>query len=112
MSPQPLAKRPATADKNDKDRTGSSSPASTESQQNGENDRGRKIERDGGDGDKMDEAMSGDDQKDKDGRGGNGERKRKRSRKGLDKKYMCPQHGCGKSYSRAEHLYRHQLNRK
>ena len=39
-------------------------------------------------------------------------RKRRRSRKGLDKKYDCPHPGCGKSYSRAEHLYRHQLNRK
>lgn len=39
-------------------------------------------------------------------------RKRRRSRKGLDKKFECPQPGCGKSYSRAEHLYRHQLNRK
>ncbi|TVY22845.1 Zinc finger protein [Lachnellula hyalina] len=37
-------------------------------------------------------------------------RKRRRSRKGLDKKFECPQEGCGKSYSRAEHLYRHQLN--
>lgn len=39
-------------------------------------------------------------------------RKRRRSRKGLDKKFECPHPGCGKSYSRAEHLYRHQLNRK
>jgi len=38
-------------------------------------------------------------------------RKRKRSRKGLDKNFPCPTLGCGKSYSRAEHLYRHQLNR-
>lgn len=38
-------------------------------------------------------------------------RKRKRSRKGLDKTFPCLEHGCGKSYSRAEHLYRHQLNR-
>lgn len=38
-------------------------------------------------------------------------RKRRRSRKGLDKKFECPHEGCGKSYSRAEHLYRHQLNR-
>ncbi|KAI6712744.1 hypothetical protein JHW43_004711 [Diplocarpon mali] len=37
-------------------------------------------------------------------------RKRRRSRKGLDKKFECPQDGCGKTYSRAEHLYRHQLN--
>lgn len=32
-------------------------------------------------------------------------RKRRRSRKGLDKKFECPEKGCGKSYSRAEHLY-------
>ncbi|EPS36960.1 hypothetical protein H072_9547 [Dactylellina haptotyla CBS 200.50] len=37
-------------------------------------------------------------------------RKRRRSRKGMDKKYECTHIGCGKSYSRAEHLYRHQLN--
>src|SRR5690606_33344563 len=37
--------------------------------------------------------------------------KRRRSRKGLDKKFTCPTEGCGKQYSRAEHLYRHQLNR-
>ncbi|KAJ0115297.1 hypothetical protein J7T55_012573 [Diaporthe amygdali] len=34
-------------------------------------------------------------------------RKRRRSRKGLDKKFECPHDGCGKSYSRAEHLDRH-----
>lgn len=39
-------------------------------------------------------------------------RKRRRSRKGLDKKFECPQPGCGRTYSRAEHLYRHQLNRR
>ncbi|KAL8838211.1 MAG: hypothetical protein Q9170_002201 [Blastenia crenularia] len=37
-------------------------------------------------------------------------RKRKRSRKGLEKCFPCTFEGCGKSYSRAEHLYRHQLN--
>lgn len=31
-------------------------------------------------------------------------RKRRRSRKGLDKKFECSEEGCGKSYSRAEHL--------
>ncbi len=41
-----------------------------------------------------------------------GPRKRRRSRKGLDKKFECVIDNCGKSYSRAEHLYRHQLNRK
>lgn len=56
--------------------------------------------------------------RDEDGSAGEGEgdghgssRKRRRSRKGLDKKFECPHEGCGKSYSRAEHLYRHQLNR-
>ncbi|PYH96534.1 hypothetical protein BO71DRAFT_174137 [Aspergillus ellipticus CBS 707.79] len=38
-------------------------------------------------------------------------RKRKRARKvQTDRKYDCSFEGCGKSYSRAEHLYRHQLN--
>ncbi len=47
---------------------------------------------------------------DGDGNGGNSSnsegpaRKRRRSRKGLDKKFECPHEGCGKSYSRAEHL--------
>lgn len=31
-------------------------------------------------------------------------RKRRRSRRGLDKKFECPEKGCGKTYSRAEHL--------
>jgi hypothetical protein len=38
-------------------------------------------------------------------------RKRRRSRKGLDKKFECPEKGCGKSYSRAEHLYVPASNR-
>ncbi|UNI21576.1 hypothetical protein JDV02_007553 [Purpureocillium takamizusanense] len=37
-------------------------------------------------------------------------KKRRRSRKGLGKRFACSAEGCGKSYSRAEHLYRHQLN--
>ncbi|KAI9368705.1 fungal-specific transcription factor domain-containing protein [Aspergillus egyptiacus] len=38
-------------------------------------------------------------------------RKRKRTRKvQADRKFNCTYEGCGKSYSRAEHLYRHQLN--
>ncbi|KAL8659612.1 MAG: hypothetical protein Q9226_000317 [Calogaya cf. arnoldii] len=52
------------------------------------------------------EDESGDD---KDGTSGK-PRKRKRSRKGLDKNFPCKHEGCGKKYSRAEHLYRHQLN--
>jgi hypothetical protein len=54
------------------------------------------------------EDEQGDDQ---DNGGVGNSKKRRRSRKGLDKKFECPHEGCGKSYSRAEHLYRHQLNR-
>lgn len=38
-------------------------------------------------------------------------RKKRRVIQSSDKKYICPHDGCGKRYSRAEHLYRHQLNR-
>jgi len=38
-------------------------------------------------------------------------KKKRKLVKNGDKKYQCPEGGCGKSYSRAEHLYRHQLNR-
>lgn len=38
-------------------------------------------------------------------------RKKRRVIRTPDKKYLCPSEDCGKSYSRAEHLYRHQLNR-
>ncbi|EME38310.1 hypothetical protein DOTSEDRAFT_75761 [Dothistroma septosporum NZE10] len=37
-------------------------------------------------------------------------KKKRRIIKMTDKKYECPTPDCGKSYSRAEHLYRHQLN--
>ncbi|KAB8801898.1 hypothetical protein FH972_026719 [Carpinus fangiana] len=37
-------------------------------------------------------------------------RKRKRPRRDPDQKHVCTAPGCGKAYSRAEHLYRHQLN--
>jgi hypothetical protein len=39
-------------------------------------------------------------------------KKRRRGAKAnSEKKFECEHEGCGKSYSRAEHLYRHQLNR-
>lgn len=38
-------------------------------------------------------------------------KKKRRVIKISDKKYECPHPDCGKAYSRAEHLYRHQLNR-
>jgi len=37
--------------------------------------------------------------------------KRPRLSKPREKKYACAEDGCDKFYSRAEHLYRHQLNR-
>ncbi|KAK3075751.1 hypothetical protein LTR53_000689 [Teratosphaeriaceae sp. CCFEE 6253] len=37
-------------------------------------------------------------------------RKKRKLIKNSDKKYQCPHGDCGKAYSRAEHLYRHQLN--
>ncbi|KAE8871280.1 hypothetical protein PTNB73_02739 [Pyrenophora teres f. teres] len=71
-------------------------------------------------GDKMDTTVGGPSRRrdreegsnsgDGEGDGHGSSRKRRRSRKGLDKKFECPHEGCGKSYSRAEHLYRHQLN--
>ena len=59
---------------------------------------------------RSDDKDSNGDPNDLDGDGGNSSnsdgpaRKRRRSRKGLDKKFECPHDGCGKSYSRAEHL--------
>lgn len=66
--------------------------------------RGRNIKREG---DGMDTAEDGAAQA-----GGATPRKRRRSRKGQDKRYMCDAPNCGRAYSRAEHLYRHQLNRR
>lgn len=38
-------------------------------------------------------------------------KRRRKANANADKKFECNHDGCGKSYSRAEHLYRHQLNR-
>lgn len=81
------------------------------SQVDNEESRGRRQERA-----RSTTAKAEDDTGDERTNGGNGgsggkQRKRKRSRKGLEKNFPCPHQGCGKSYSRAEHLYRHQLNR-
>lgn len=42
----------------------------------------------------------------------NAVKKRRRSRKGLEKIFECEIDGCGKRFTRSEHLVRHQLNRK
>lgn len=86
------------------------SPMNSASPYQGEENRGREREREG----------DGSEQPASDGGEGDGQaaqssgtgRKRRRSRKGLEKRFECPHPGCGKFYSRAEHLYRHQLNRK
>jgi hypothetical protein len=38
--------------------------------------------------------------------------RRPRSRRDKDKRFTCDFEGCEKTYTRAEHLTRHQLNRK
>jgi hypothetical protein len=60
-----------------------------------------------GEGEDLDPAMDGDGDGQQGANSSNSDgpaRKRRRSRKGLDKKFECPHDGCGKSYSRAEHL--------
>ena len=80
------------------------------SQAGNEDSRGRRQDRDRSTTAKA-EGDSGEDRASCANTAGGKQRKRKRSRKGLEKNFPCPQQGCGKSYSRAEHLYRHQLNR-
>ena len=80
------------------------------SQNDAEDHRGRKQNRDRSSTAKG-EDDSGDDRQDGGENVDGKPRKRKRSRKGSEKNFACPFPGCGKSYSRAEHLYRHQLNR-
>jgi hypothetical protein len=84
------------------DSSGGATEAHTPISPDGDESRGRRREREADDGSNGDGADGGDT--------AGGSRKRRRSRKGLDKKFVCPHEGCGKSYSRAEHLYRHQLN--
>ena len=108
MSPQPA---PTSAGISVKQETSYKSPPTSLSDHDQDDFRGRKQDRDRSSTAKAD----GDSAEEKEGeRGGVGgkTRKRKRSRKGLEKNYACQHEDCGKSYSRAEHLYRHQLNRK
>ena len=108
MSPQPA---PTSAGVSVKHETSYKSPPTSLSDHDQDDLRGRKQDRD-----RSSTAKAEDDSADeKNGAGGGANarpRKRKRSRKGLEKNFACPHEGCGKSYSRAEHLYRHQLNRK
>ena len=111
MSPEVLTKKAITQIKPEKSSKSPHSSVSDISIQDSESLRGRRQDRESPDEDRADE-VTGDELEESTSKLGNGQhRKRKRSRKGLDKKYHCPHDGCGKSYSRAEHLYRHQLNR-
>lgn len=86
------------------------STVSDASQHDADDKRGRTQERDRSATAKA-EDESGDDERNGGVTNGGKPRKRKRSRKGLEKSFVCPFQDCGRSYSRAEHLYRHQLNR-
>ena len=110
MSPQLMSKALGATVKSETSYQSPPSSLSEHSQPDGEDSRGRRQDRDRSATAKG-EDESGDEKEDAgDGHGGK-QRKRKRSRKALEKNYPCPHQGCGKSYSRAEHLYRHQLNR-
>ena len=111
MSPHAAPKQSARKVKTEKALKSPPSSFTDGSQPDADSVRGRKQDRESSDGQKEDDA-SDDEVEGSNSKSSNGQhRKRKRSRKGLDKKYHCPHEGCGKSYSRAEHLYRHQLNR-
>ena len=111
MSPQSSSKQAGRKVKTEKALKSPPSSVTDGSQHEVESVRGRKQDRDSSEGAKV-EGGTDDEVDGSASKATNGQhRKRKRSRKGLDKKYHCPHEGCGKSYSRAEHLYRHQLNR-
>ncbi|KAI9678336.1 MAG: hypothetical protein M1817_006282 [Caeruleum heppii] len=99
---QPLPKQPFPSDK--------SPPIKEEPQPHQPDDtsRGRRRSREHGSEDLDEDVKMA---QSEDGAGaGPPSRKRRRSRKGLGQKFVCGTDGCVKSYSRAEHLYRHRLN--
>ena len=112
MSPPAVPRNAAITVKSETSYNSPPSSLSDNSQPDLEELRGRRQERD-----RSATAKGEDETGDEKENGENGEndcgkqRKRKRSRKGLEKNFPCPHPDCGKSYSRAEHLYRHQLNR-
>ena len=111
MSPQPASKFGAVTVKSETSYQSPPSSLSETSQPDLEESRGRRQDRDRSVTAKG-EGESGNEIEDGAQFVSGKQRKRKRSRKGLEKNFPCPHQGCGKSYSRAEHLYRHQLNRK
>lgn len=110
MSPQIASKNGTVMVKSDTSYQSPPSSSSSISQADHEDARGRRQDRDRSVTAKEEDESADDKEVGSDLAGGK-QRKRKRSRKGLEKNFPCPHQGCGKSYSRAEHLYRHQLNR-
>lgn len=110
MSPQLSSKNALVSVKSETSYQSPPSSLSDVSQHDNEAARGRRQDRDRSTTAKA-EDDSGEEKEDGGDDTGGKPRKRKRSRKGLEKNFPCPHQGCGKSYSRAEHLYRHQLNR-
>ena len=102
----------AVAVKTESARISPSSDSSGTSPNDSEGSRGRKQERDSSLTPKADPDGEHEDGVEGDALVNGKPRKRKRSRKGLEKNFPCNFPDCGKSYSRAEHLYRHQLNRR
>lgn len=108
MSPQLSSKNTLVSVKSETSYHSPPSSLSDTSQHENEAARGRRQDRSNT---AKAEEDSGEEKEDGGEDAGGKPRKRKRSRKGLEKNFPCPHQGCGKSYSRAEHLYRHQLNR-
>lgn len=108
MSPQLSSKNTLVSVKSETSYHSPPSSLSDTSQNDNEAARGRRQDRSNT---AKAEEDSGEEKEDGGEDAGGKPRKRKRSRKGLEKNFPCPHQGCGKSYSRAEHLYRHQLNR-
>ncbi len=110
MSPHLASRNGAVTVKSETSYQSPPSSSSDISQPDHEDSRGRRQARDRSTSAKGEGGSA--DEKERGGDNAGGEQpKRKRSRKGLEKNFPCPHQGCGKSYSRAEHLYRHQLNR-
>ncbi|KAL9098298.1 MAG: hypothetical protein Q9163_006021 [Psora crenata] len=109
MSPQSATARATTSVKSEASYRSPPSTVSDVSQHDAEDRRGRRQQWERSSTAKAEDDSAGDKQVGNDDSNGK-PRKRKRSRKGLEKSFACSQPGCGKSYSRAEHLYRHQLN--
>lgn len=112
MSPQLVSFNAISSVKSESSYKSPPSSLSDISLHENEGSRGRRQDRERSATAKADEESFDEKETDPDATANGKTRKRKRSRKDLDKNFACPYQGCGKTYSRAEHLYRHQLNRK